>query len=475
MTDTLDRTTRDYSVVGPEAQSAAEVGLVDAEWFRPYVDPGRMRELTERTNRRAIADAVLWLALLAGVGVAAAVLFPSYWSIPLFVVYGALFGAADARWHEFGHGTACSNERVNDAMYQLASLMLWRGPTLWRWSHFRHHSDTIIVGRDPEIQLARPPSLLRLAQNYSGLRNQPVMFWRIIRHVFGKIDPVALELVPVNERGKVVWEARFSVVVHAAVIGLAVATQSWLPILLVGAPTIYGAWLVLFFGTTQHLGLQEDVLDHRANSRTVYMNPVFRFLYLNMNYHVEHHIFPTVPYYRLPALHAEIKHALPEPSPNCLHAYREIIGELKRQRNDPNHELETRLIPDMPTAPPEAGSIGFIRPDGSFDLGPVEQIAIGSITRVDVRDRTFAVARTDDGTVCVVDGTCTHGQVHLSGGTVVDGPDGPQIECPKHNGRFDLATGAPCRKPVKEPIAVHAADTAGGHIIIQPPADRPTN
>ena len=61
------------------------------------------------------------------------------------------------------------------------------------------------------------------------------------------------------------------------------------------------------FGLTQHAGLAEDVLDHRLNSRTVYMNPVFRFLYWNMNYHVEHHMFPMVPYHALPALHAEMK------------------------------------------------------------------------------------------------------------------------------------------------------------------------
>ena len=38
-------------------------------------------------------------------------------------------------------------------------------------------------------------------------------------------------------------------------------------------PSIYGAWLYLVFGLTQHAGLAEDVLDHRLNSRTVYMNP----------------------------------------------------------------------------------------------------------------------------------------------------------------------------------------------------------
>ena len=39
------------------------------------------------------------------------------------------------------------------------------------------------------------------------------------------------------------------------------------------------------------------------------MNPLFRFIYWNMNYyHVEHHMFPMVPYYRLAELHEIMKH-----------------------------------------------------------------------------------------------------------------------------------------------------------------------
>ena len=48
-----------------------------------------------------------------------------------------------------------------------------------------------------------------------------------------------------------------------------------------------------FFAVTQHIGLREDVLDRLTDTCTVYMNPVLRFLYLNMNYHLEHHLFPT--------------------------------------------------------------------------------------------------------------------------------------------------------------------------------------
>ena len=55
----------------------------------------------------------------------------------------------------------------------------------------------------------------------------------------------------------------------------AVARDPELPAAHVCRPAaVYGGWLYLVFGLTQHAGLAEDVLDHRLNSRTVYMNPV---------------------------------------------------------------------------------------------------------------------------------------------------------------------------------------------------------
>jgi hypothetical protein len=42
-------------------------------------------------------------------------------------------------------------------------------------------------------------------------------------------------------------------------------THSLLPLLFVGLPSFYGAWLYLFFGLTQHAGMPENVLDHRLN------------------------------------------------------------------------------------------------------------------------------------------------------------------------------------------------------------------
>ena len=99
-------------------------------------------------------------------------------------------------------------------------------------------------------------------------------------------------------------------------------------------------------GLTQHSGLADDVTDHRLNSRTVYMNPISRFVYWNMNYHVEHHMFPMVPFHALPALHAEIKARPPAALGRASRPRsREFVPVLLRQRKDPEYYIH-RQLPD---------------------------------------------------------------------------------------------------------------------------------
>src|SRR5262249_23233403 len=131
--------------------------------------------------------------------------------------------------------------------------------------------------------------------------------------------------------------------IFAVVVAACIAFGSILPAMYIGLPSFYGAFMAIFFGLTQHAGLTEDVLDHRLNSRTVYMNPIFRFLYWNMNYHVEHHMFPMVPSYARPRLHAAIKDDGPPAYRSTVEAYREIVPTLLRQRKDPSYFVRREL------------------------------------------------------------------------------------------------------------------------------------
>jgi len=75
------------------------------------------------------------------------------------------------------------------------------------------------------------------------------------------------------------------------------------------------------------------------------MNPVSRWIYWNMNYHVEHHMFPMVPYHALPGLHDLIKDDLPPANTSILDGYREMIPALIRQEREPDYYIRKDLPP----------------------------------------------------------------------------------------------------------------------------------
>jgi fatty acid desaturase len=338
-------TPRDYSLIGRESKRAEEQGLVSAQWYQCPIPRKRLKELMQRRDQPAIRDTIIWFAAFLVTGGLAYYFWPTWWALPFFLVYGALYGSSsDSRWHECGHGTAFRTRWMNDVIYQIACFMIMRNPTGWRWSHTRHHTDTIIVGRDPEIALMRPTVILKVIGLFFGVPQAIEATKKMLIYSSGRIPAEEETFIPEMERPKAILAARIWLTIHLAVIALAVMTGSILPLLYVGVlPTMYGGWLHVMTGLTQHGGLAEDVLDHRLNSRTVLMNPVLRFLYWNMNYHIEHHMFPTVPYHALPELHEAMKPYCPPALPSVFAAYREIIPAVIRQIKDPAYFIERRL------------------------------------------------------------------------------------------------------------------------------------
>lgn len=333
-----------YSLYGPATDWAEQAGLASADWFRSDVPRRRMKELMRRSDQPAIRDTLLWLGIALAAAAAGIALWGTWWAVPCFLVYGVLYGSAsDSRWHEAGHGTAFRTRWMADAVYQVASFCMMREPTIWKWQHTRHHTDTLIVGRDPEIVAMRPARLARILLNLVGLVDVPIAIALVVRHAAGRLTREELTFVPETERAKVYRTSRIWLAVHSATIAAAIVFQTWLPLVLIGGPRLYGCFMHLVYGLTQHAGLGENVIDHRLNTRTVLMNRVNRFLYWNMNYHVEHHMFPMVPYHRLPELHEEIKHDLAAPYPSIWAAYREIIPAVLRQLKDETHFIRREL------------------------------------------------------------------------------------------------------------------------------------
>ncbi len=459
---------RDYSLVGKESKLAVEMGLAEATWYSPPVPREKLKELLVRRNGPAIRDTILWFSLIIGSGYLVYFFWGTWWFIPPFIMYSALYAStSDSRWHESLHGTVFKTDWMNNILYEIASFMILRQSTVWRWSHTRHHSDTIIRGRDAEIAVPRPPNIGGFILKFFGIKSAIAEFKKMFIHASGRIHPEVASYLPVSEYKKVFWKARLYLLIYATVIGLSIYHFSILPLMFIGLPTLFGTWLMAFYGLTQHAGLAENVLDHRLNTRTIYMNRVNRYLYWHMGYHLEHHLFPLVPCYNLSKLHELIKDDCPKPYNGLIEAYREIIPAILRQSKDTSYYVH-RPVP-TPSGVSHKTAIKTLIPEkekqdseGNIFVCGEDELKIQDVARFDIDKRTFAVYRVSEKEFYATDGHCTHGNAHLASGLLI----GNLIECSKHNGRFNVVDGSVQRPPVNIPVKTYPVVNRNGKIMV---------
>ncbi|WP_420563938.1 fatty acid desaturase [Thalassobaculum sp.] len=319
------------------------------DWHLCEIDRRELKQLMRRNDRVGL----LWLAghfgALIVTGYLAYLAVGTWWVVPAFMAYGSIYTFAVSILHETHHGTPFRSRWINETVHFIAGLMVLRDPIYDRWAHTNHHSFTIFPGIDLEILAPRPAPLGKMALDFTRILYVARSLPKVILHSFGYVDAKTRSFVPESEIPKMVWSSRAFVLFYAGVIGLALYTGSILPLLYTAGAQLYGAFLYVLVSYTQHAGLADNVEDHRLNTRTMYLNPILRFLYWNMNYHIEHHMFPMVPFYNLPKLHRLVKSQLPRPSAGLVDAYREILPALIRQQRDPDHIIH----PDLPEARPQ--------------------------------------------------------------------------------------------------------------------------
>ena len=97
-----------------------------------------------------------------------------------------------------------------------------------------------------------------------------------------------------------------------------------------------------------------------------------------------------------------------------------------------------------------------------IDACAADEIDEEDVMRWDHNGRTFAIYHSPDGEFFCTDGLCSHENVHLAGGLVMD----YVIECPKHNGQFDYRTGEAKRAPVCVALRTYPAKAEGGRVLV---------
>lgn len=91
-----------------------------------------------------------------------------------------------------------------------------------------------------------------------------------------------------------------------------------------------------------------------------------------------------------------------------------------------------------------------------------DDIGTEDLIRFDHGGRTFAIYRSPEDKFYATDGLCTHEDVHLEDGLVMD----HIIECPMHNGQFDYRTGEAKRSPVCVNLKTYPVKVEGDDLFI---------
>ena len=321
------------------------------KWHKCQVDIEVLKELSKKSDLKGFQHISVFFGLLILTGTFVYFTWGTWWSVFWFLIYGNIYCFSNALWHETGHKTAFKSKILNEFFYYISSFMSNFEPLRWRYSHFVHHGNTYST-QDPfdhEIEygnnLKETPKrlIVNIIPFLDLLFFKKHISFEIIQHALGIKTTVMLDSIPENAKAKSIFNSRVFVIIWLVVILWAILISSWLPILYFLLPQFYGKTLHKLVAFTQHAGLARNIKDHRLVAREMYLNPILSFLYWKMEYHLTHHMFPTVPSYNLYRLHHFIKDQLPKPNDGLIDAYKEIIPAIIRQSKESEYYLKKDL------------------------------------------------------------------------------------------------------------------------------------
>ncbi len=370
------------------------------DWYRSPLPPGRLKELSQRSDLRGFLQVAGHLGLFALTG---SLVFWA-WSTaswPLFAV--ALFAHgtvasffAGIAPHELGHGTVFKTRWLNRLFLYPITTISWFDPFAYNVSHTYHHRYTLHREGDGEVLLplhpaVNPTFLIQMfTLNLLTERNRTFGkggFIPAIRMAAmlaaGRIDRPefpshqwlqALREDQPAEFQKSVWFARWTLGFHSALFVVSLVSGLWVLPLIFTTASFTANWWAYFIGLTQHCGLRDDVPDFRKCVRSIRLDWFSEFLYWHMNWHTEHHMYAGVPCYQLKALSREIAEDMPPP-PSLTGAWREMLATWRRQEVEPDYQYDVPL-PEGAGATPSAdvdaltASIGDLAPEGLRETTP---------------------------------------------------------------------------------------------------------
>lgn len=249
-----------------------------------------------------------------------------WWVYPVLMpLLGILLVFLFAPLHETVHRSAFASLVLNKWVGVLCGLVIALPPTYFRCFHIAHHRHTQIPEHDPELQIAKPATWGQYLYHVSGLgywRAQCRTIWgyaRTPKHCGQSPE----SFVPARLLPGVIVEARVFLGIYTAIALASVLAGSGLVLIYWVIPVLIGQPFLRLFLLAEHT-LRPVSKDMFANTRTTLTHPLIQRLVWNMNFHTEHHVFPSVPFHALPEVHKEIARYIQCMTPGYRRFHKEL-------------------------------------------------------------------------------------------------------------------------------------------------------
>ena len=335
-------------------------------WYRVAISPEKLQALNQPDDTKGFIQAGGHLALTvltAGVTIYVWAAYAWYWTIPLIYIHGSVQTMLGAGVHELVHERVFRTKKYNRFFLAVNSFLThWNYP-FFHISHKEHHRYTLNEPLDLEVTLSGKDSISlfnrsQLIPNWKGIRGNIKLHWGFAFNDYWRNGEekgihgehwmaFLIKRLGEKERAEIRDWSRFYLGAHAAIIVISLLLGWWIVPLVVTFGSQFGGFFGQLTHAPQHFGLLNNVNDFRLSCRTYVSNRLVEFLYWNMNYHIEHHMYAAVPCYNLPKLHKEIKDYLP-PEHTLVSAWGEMLNIAHLRKTDSEYALRQTLPEELP-------------------------------------------------------------------------------------------------------------------------------
>ena len=222
--------------------------------------------------------------------------------IPASIAIGFVVFDFTVLLHEVVHEVVVPDRhsRVHRILGQLYAVPSGIAFSQFRRWHLDHHDFLGTDGRDPKRAYLTPKIVTRA---FKGLYLTPALFpiyFRAARKAAADYEPAL--------RRRIAWERRAAIGFHLGVAAVLGWQLGWWPMLQLHVLPVFFVFPVAF--TLNRLGQHYDIDPSDPAQWGTLMRPspwLWDRVFLWSNYHLEHHYFPRIPMYHLPALHRALR------------------------------------------------------------------------------------------------------------------------------------------------------------------------